>query len=105
MPLTITDEQLAQTGLTADDLRTEIAVALRDRNLLSLFLAAEWAEMEVRAFGDLLRERGVPWFDAGSGDPEEYFGPDPAPRPPRSRRDALSQEPAAARGAAAGAAA
>ncbi|MEM9702423.1 MAG: UPF0175 family protein, partial [Planctomycetota bacterium] len=69
MPLTITDEELAQTGLTAAELRIEIAVALRDQNRLSLFRAAAWAGKDVKTFGDLLRERGVPWFDAGTGDP------------------------------------
>ena len=76
MPLTITDEELAQTDLPAERVRVELAVALRDRNELSFFNAAKWAGMDARSFGALLTERGVPWFDAGSGDPDEYFGQD-----------------------------
>ena len=65
MPLTITDDELAQTDLTAEQVRVELAVALRDRNELSFFNAAKWAGMDVKSFGDLLTGRGVPWFDAG----------------------------------------
>ena len=94
MPLTITDDELAQTDLSAQQVRVELAVALRDRNELSFFNAAKWAGMDAKSFGDLLTERGVPWFDAGSGNPNEYIRQDAVLSELRRRRDRV-EEPVA----------
>ncbi len=71
MPLTVTDERLAQTGLTAEELRLEIAVTLRDQNRLTYRQAADWAGLSPGEMIDLLRERGVPWIHIGGTTQEE----------------------------------
>ena len=60
MPLTITDDELARAGLTAEELRVEIALVLRAQDRIGVSGATRLAGMGTWAFWDLCRERGVP---------------------------------------------
>ncbi|MDP9382875.1 MAG: UPF0175 family protein [Chloroflexota bacterium] len=60
MAVVIPDAVLASAGLTADEARRELAVALYARERLTEGQAAEVAGMDRRAFNTLLAERGIP---------------------------------------------
>ena len=60
MTLNISDQVLQASGLTEEELTLEIAVALYQREILSLGKAAELANLHRMAFQAALSERKVP---------------------------------------------
>lgn len=60
MTLNISDQILQASGLTEEELTLEIAVALYQREILSLGKAAELANLHRLAFQAALSERQVP---------------------------------------------
>jgi predicted HTH domain antitoxin len=60
MTLNISDQVLQASGLTEDELTLEIAVALYQREILSLGKAADFAGLHRMAFQAALYERKVP---------------------------------------------
>ena len=60
MTLSISDQVLQASGLTEEELTLEIAVALYQREILSLGKAAELANLHRLAFQAALSERQVP---------------------------------------------
>jgi predicted HTH domain antitoxin len=62
MPLTISDEDLKRTGLTAEEARVEIACRLFDAGKLDLWPAAQLAQMSRIQFEDQLMERKIPIY-------------------------------------------
>lgn len=82
MPLTITDEELATIDLTPEELRSEIAVMLRENDKLDWRPAARLAGVDLGSFLDVLEEQGVPQIhiggttDADDAEAEEYIRQD-----------------------------
>lgn len=62
MPLTITDEQLTEAGITEHDARVEVACRLYDAGKLSLLQAMHWANLSRVSFEAALIERGLPVY-------------------------------------------
>jgi predicted HTH domain antitoxin len=60
MTLNISDQVLQASGLTEEELTLEIAVALYQREILSLGKAADFAGLHRMAFQAALYERKVP---------------------------------------------
>ncbi|HKK79927.1 MAG TPA: UPF0175 family protein [Phaeodactylibacter sp.] len=60
MTLNISDQVLQASGLTEEELTLEIAVALYQREILSLGKAADFAGLHRMAFQATLYERKVP---------------------------------------------
>jgi predicted HTH domain antitoxin len=60
MTLNISDQVLQASGLTEDELTLEIAVALYQREILSLGKAADFAGLHRMAFQAALYKRKVP---------------------------------------------
>ncbi len=60
MAVVIPNAVLEATGLTEEEARRELAVALYARERLTEGQAAYLAGMDRRAFNDLLVERGIP---------------------------------------------
>ena len=60
MTLNISDQILQASGLTEEELTLEIAVALYQREILSLGKAADFAGLHRMAFQAALSEREVP---------------------------------------------
>lgn len=60
MSLTIPDEVMTASGLTADELRTELALALFARDRLTLAQAARLAGVLFLDFQRLLKARDIP---------------------------------------------
>ena len=76
MPLTITDEELSRIDLSPGELRLEIAVMLREKDKMTYRAAANFAGVDLGAFLNVLKERGVPWIHIGGTTEEEaleYF--------------------------------
>ena len=60
MPLTITDDLLASSGLSEAEAKLEIACRLYDAGKLSLPEATRWAGVGRTALESALLERGLP---------------------------------------------
>lgn len=59
MPLTITDEQLQQCGMTAPELRAAMAAFLFDRRRLKLDEARQLADMDLASFQQMLEQYNI----------------------------------------------
>lgn len=62
MPLTLSDEVLQQTGMSADEARVEIACRLFDAGKLALWPAAQLAQMTRVEFEGELMNRKIPIY-------------------------------------------
>jgi predicted HTH domain antitoxin len=62
MPLTLSDEVLQQTGMSADEARVEIACRLFDAGKLALWPAAQLAQMTRVEFEGELMKRKIPIY-------------------------------------------
>jgi predicted HTH domain antitoxin len=62
MPLTLSDEVLKQTGMTAEEARVEIACRLFDAGKLALWPAAKFAQLSRVAFEEELHRRHIPIY-------------------------------------------
>jgi predicted HTH domain antitoxin len=62
MPLTISDEQLSDAGITEQDARVEVACRMYDASKLTMFQAMQWSGLRRVAFESALIERGLPIF-------------------------------------------
>ena len=62
MPLTLSDEVLQQTGMSADEARVEIACRLFDAGKLALWPAAQLAQMTRVEFEGELVQRKIPVY-------------------------------------------
>ncbi len=60
MPLTISDEQLSEAGITEQEARVEVACRLYDAGRLSLLHAMRWSNLSRVQFEAALIERGLP---------------------------------------------
>jgi predicted HTH domain antitoxin len=60
MPVTISDEVLAAAHISEPELKQELALALCQRDRLTLVQASRLAEMSQLAFQALLAERQIP---------------------------------------------
>lgn len=62
MPLTLSDEILAQAGMSTEEARVEIACRLFDAGKLDLWPAAQLAEMSRTQFEGELMKRKIPIY-------------------------------------------
>ncbi len=62
MPLTLSDEILKKSGMTADEARVEIACRLFDAGKLALWPAAQLAELTRVEFEEELHRRRIPIY-------------------------------------------
>ena len=60
MPLTISDEQLSDAGITEQDVRVEVACRMYDAGRLSLLQAMRWANLSRVELEAALIELGLP---------------------------------------------
>ncbi len=60
MALLITDDEIKRTGLTAEQLRLEIAVLLFERKVFTLGLAAEFSGLHKLQMQQELAKRKIP---------------------------------------------
>lgn len=60
MPLTISDEQLSDAGITEQDARVEVACRMYDAGRLSLLQAMRWANLSRVELEAALIELGLP---------------------------------------------
>ncbi len=63
MPLTIPDSLLEQARLTEQDAKTEIACRLFQAHRLSLWQAAQWAQLSRVEMEVELRRRSIPFYE------------------------------------------
>lgn len=71
MPVTITDQQLHDAGLSEHDARVEIACRLFEAGRLSLPAAGRWAGLTRTQLEAALVERNIPLVRLGVADLEE----------------------------------
>ena len=60
MPLTISDEQLSDAGISEQDARVEVACRMYDARRLSLLQAMRWSNLSRVEFEAALIELGLP---------------------------------------------
>lgn len=62
MSVTISDDILQASGLSASEFRSEIALHLFETGRLSLHYASQLAQMHPSAFRQLLKQRQIPLY-------------------------------------------
>ncbi len=71
MPLTISDEQLSEAGISEQDARVEVACRLYDAGRLSLLQGMRWSNLSRVQFEAALIERGLPVYRITQQDLDE----------------------------------